>query len=823
MAKSHMRYVCIHGHFYQPPRENPWIDEVEVQDSAAPSHDWNARVTAECYWPNAAARLLGHGSRITAIVNNYAAISFNFGPTLCSWLARHDAALLQHIVEADRVSRKRHRDHGNAIAQAYGHAILPLCSPRDKVTQVVWGVRDFVHRFGRKPEGMWLPETAVDTPTLEVLAEQGIAFTILAPHQAKQIRRIGETTWRNVTAEQLDTARPYLCQLPSGKSIVLFFYHGVLARGVAFEGLLNSGDRFVDQIQKSFSEKTTEPQLVHLATDGESYGHHHRFGEMALAFAAHTLDQCESIQLTNYGEFLALHPPTWEVEIAENTSWSCAHGIERWRSDCGCHIGGPSTWTQEWRAPLRAALEWMSGEIDSFFERRGERLLTDPWAARDAYIDVLLDHVPERIDEFCGQQARKWLTPAQKVEACKLLEMQRHRLLMFTSCGWFFDEISGIEGVQILQYAARAAEIAEELGLPLEAGLVERLRQAPSNIAEIRDGGRVYSEKVKPNRVDFRRMTANYAICEVLEQGASCTVPAAFTLKGTDYATDTYGATALGVGRIHLTARTTGESNDYAFAVLKLTNHDVHCVVSETLVGEQFAAIRDELLGTFARHSLSEVVRALDRTFGETYYTAKDLLLDDRRRVLAGVSDSVLARLEESYRQLYQENRRLMEYLRELDVPLPQGFALAAGFLASRALARAAAALLHNAEDGAELITIVEEARLWRAPVETKGVEDMLRRAVEERCALLSVDPLAAEVPSILHLLELVERLGFTINLWKTQTLFAQVCQQHLTRLLGQRVHEEAVAHQVMLLRRLGERLGFHAVEGLPLETWDKT
>jgi hypothetical protein len=400
--------------------------------------------------------------------------------------------------------------------------------------------------------------------------------------------------------------------------------------------------------------------------------------------------------------------------------------------------------------------------------------------------------------------------------------MQRHRLLMFTSCGWFFDEISGIEGVQILQYAARAAEVAGELGLPLEAGLVERLRQAPSNIAEIRDGGRVYIKKVKPNRVDFPRMTANYAVCGVLEHSLSCAVPAAFTLKLTNYTTDTYGATALGVGRMHLTSRSTGESNEYAFAVLKLTNHDVHCVVSETLVEEQFAAIRDELLRTFARHSLSEVVRALDRTFGETYYTAKDLLLDDRRRVLAGVSDTVLTRLEESYRQVYQENRRLMEYLRELDVPLPQGFSLAAGFLASRALARAASALLYNAGDGAELIAIVEEARVWRAPVETKGVEDILRLAVEERFAALRADPLAVEIPYILHLLELVERLELTINLWRTQTLFAQVCKQHLQGLLARRVHEEPVARQVALLRRLGERLGFHAVEGVPLETWDK-
>lgn len=817
-----MRYVCIHGHFYQPPRENPWIDAVEAQDSAAPYHDWNARITAECYWPNAAARLLGHGNRITAIVNNYASISFNFGPTLCSWLARHEPRLLQQIIEADRASRALHHEHGNAMAQAYGHAILPLCDARDKGTQVAWGVRDFIHRFGRSPEGMWLPETAVDLATLEALADQGLAFTILAPHQAKRVRLIGQTTWRGVTTEQLDTTHPYLCRLPSGKTIALFFYHGSLARGVAFEGLLGSGDRFVEQIVKTFQTETTEPQLVHLATDGESYGHHHRFGEMALAFAAHELEQRGLAKLTNYGEFLSLHPPRWEVEIAENTSWSCAHGIERWRADCGCRIGGLALWTQAWRAPLRAALEWAKGEIDKLFEQRGARLFSDPWAARNAYLDVLLDQSPERLDEFCAEQSRKWLSPSQKVEMRKLLEMQRYRLLMFTSCGWFFDEISGIEAGQILLYAARAVELAGELGAPLEAKLIEQLRQAPSNLAEWKDGGRVYEEKVQPARVDSARIAANYAICGILEHTQQCLVPTAFALNQTDYEMDTYGATALGVGRMEVSSRLTGEANDYVFAVLKLTNHDIHCVVSEPLAGGRFTEVREELMRTFARHSLSEVVRALDRSFGERYYTAKEMLLDDRRRVLAGVSETVLSRLEESYQRLYQENRRLMEYLRELDVPLPHGFSLAAGFLASRALVRAATILLENEEDGEALLSVVEEARKWKAPLETKSVEEMLRLAVEERIGALVIDPLAVKIPSVLHVLDLAERIGLQFNLWKAQTLFALACQRHLRSLLERRTREETVAHQVVLLRSLGERLDFHAVEGIPLNTWEE-
>jgi alpha-amylase/alpha-mannosidase (GH57 family) len=815
-----MRYVCIHGHFYQPPRENPWLEEVEVQDSAAPSHDWNARITAECYWPNAAARVLGEGDRITAIVNNYAAMSFNIGPTLCAWFARHEPALLSQIVAADRLSCERYGGHGSALAQAYGHAILPLATGRDKTTQVYWGVQDFVFRFGRKPEGLWLPETAVDTPTLETLAAHGIAFAVLAPHQAHRVRPAGQAAWTPVTAEQLDTTQPYLCRLPSGKQIVLFFYHAALARGVAFEGLLNSGDHLVGRLLAAFKPETQDPQLVHLATDGESYGHHHRFGEMALAFAVNDLTQRGLARLTNYGEYLALHPPRREVEIVENSSWSCAHGVERWRADCGCRVGRQPGWTQQWRAPLRAALDWLQEGIDQFFERDGSRLFSDPWGARNDYITVVLERTPERVEELCARHGKKALTPGEKVLALKLLEMQRHRLLMFTSCGWFFDELSGLEGTQILRYAARAVELAAECGADLEVEFVQRLRRALSNLPAQRDGAQVYAQRAKSARVDFPRLVANQAICTVLEPRQPAPIPAAFSLACIDYEEDTYGTTALGVGRMTVSSRLTREAGEYSFAMLKLTDHDVHCVVNEALAGPHFVAVKADLLRLFARHSLSEVVRALDHAFGETYYTAKDLLLDDRRRVLARVGEGVMTRLEETYRQLYRENRRLMEYLRELDVPLPQGFALAAGFLVNRSFSRVALSLLQTKSDGEELEEILTEARKWKVSLETKGVEGMMRLALQERLSPLLDDPLAEAVPGTLQLLDLADRLGLTPDLWQAQTLFAQVCRRHLPSLLARGAYEGAVARQVTLLCTLGERLGFSAVEGIPLDTW---
>src|SRR5919202_166538 len=362
-------YICIHGHFYQPPRENPWLEAIELQDSAAPYHDWNARITAECYAPNAAARILDGQGRIAAIVNNYARISFNIGPTLLAWLEAQAPDTYHAMLAADRESQTRFAGHGSAIAQAYNHLIMPLATRRDKATQVIWGIQDFVHRFGRQPEGMWLPETAVDLETLELLTAHGIRFTILSPYQALRVRRIDEVAgegvapWIDVTGGRIDPSMPYIVRQPSGRAIAIFFYDAPIARAVAFEGVLARGDALADRLLGAFSAARPHPQLVHIATDGESYGHHHPHGDMALAYALAAIERQGRARLTNYGEFLALHPPAYEVAIAENTSWSCFHGIERWRHDCGCNSGGQRGWHQAWRGPLRSALDWLRDAI----------------------------------------------------------------------------------------------------------------------------------------------------------------------------------------------------------------------------------------------------------------------------------------------------------------------------------------------------------------------------------------------------------------------------------------------------------------------------
>src|SRR5687768_16707083 len=403
-AMTGQRFLTLHGHFYQPPRENPWLEAVETQDAAFPWHDWNARITAECYEPNATARMLDARDRILRIVNNYASISFNFGPTLLSWLETCAPETYAAILEADRISRDRYSGHGCAIAQAYNHIILPLANDRDKATQIHWGVRDFEHRFGHKPEGMWLPETAADVPSLEALAAAGITFTILEPHQAARCRTIGSNEWHQVQGA-IDPTMPYLCRLPSGRSIVIFFYDGPISRAVAFEQLLARGENLAHRLLGAFSDTRKHAQLVNIATDGETYGHHHRFGEMALAYALQLIEDLPLAKLTNYAEHLQTHPPTAEVQIVEDTSWSCSHGVERWRSDCGCNTGGGSGWNQQWRAPLRSALEWLRDETDAIFARTGARLLRDPWLAREDYIEVILDRSDESVARFLAKHA----------------------------------------------------------------------------------------------------------------------------------------------------------------------------------------------------------------------------------------------------------------------------------------------------------------------------------------------------------------------------------------------------------------------------------
>ncbi|MGE3312187.1 MAG: DUF3536 domain-containing protein, partial [Limisphaerales bacterium] len=632
------RFICIHGHFYQPPRENPWLETIELQDSAYPYHDWNERITAECYAPNATARRIDGDGRIVDVVNNYSRISFNFGPTLLAWMADHAPDVLASIIEADRRSRERFSGHGSAIAQVYNHIILPLANSRDKHTQVLWGIRDFQHRFGRKPEGLWLSETAADTPSLEVLADQGIKYTILSPYQASRVRPLAGGDWKDVNGGRVDPSRPYLVRLPSKRSIVVFFYDGLISKAVAFEHLLNSGEGFAGRLRDGFDDDRQWDELVHIATDGESYGHHHRHGEMALAAALDIIENGQFARLTNYGEFLERHPPSVEAQIHEGSAWSCSHGVGRWFHDCGCNSGGRPGWNQRWRAPLREALDWLRDELAARFENMAAKLLKDPWAARNDYISLMLDRSDENLASFLDRHAILPPDPDQQVSILRLLELQRHAMLMYTSCGWFFDELSGIETVQVIQYAGRALQLLQNLGGDdLEPEFLARLAKAPSNIPDHRNGKIIYEKFVKPAVMNREKLGAHFAVSSLFETYPDDTRIYSCRFQQQHRQMLTAGRAKLIIGRSTVTFDNTRASDTFSYAALHLGDHNVNGGVRYFRGEEAYQELVGEMTEAFNRAEFPQVIRLMDKHFGESFYSLKNLVRDEQRKVLSQV------------------------------------------------------------------------------------------------------------------------------------------------------------------------------------------
>ncbi|HZD33489.1 MAG TPA: DUF3536 domain-containing protein, partial [Candidatus Angelobacter sp.] len=673
MSHSSDRYLCIHCHFYQPPRENPWLELVEQQDSAYPYHDWNERITAECYAPNAASRILTSDNRIIRIVNNYSRISFNVGPTLLSWMADRAPETYQAILDADRESAQYFSGHGSAIAQVYNHMIMPLANRRDKQTQVVWGIRDFEYRFRRDPEGMWLAETAVDIDTLEVLAANGIKFTVLAPAQAKGERRLTTSKFKNVEGGKIDPTRPYICNLPSGRSITLFFYDGPISRAVAFEGLLSDGERFANRLMSGFTPDRRWKQLMHIATDGETYGHHHAKGEMALAYVLHHIETKKLAQLTNYGEYLTINPPTHEVEIVENAAWSCSHGLGRWSTDCGCNSGNQPGWNQSWRAPLRKALDHLRDSLAGPYETRAAQLLLDPWLARDEYVNVVLDRGDPSLDRFLATHARHALSETEIGTVLSLLEMQRHAMLMYTSCGWFFDELSGLETVQVIMYAGRTLQLAQRL-FPdhHEQSFLELLQAAKSNLPEYGDGSQIFERFVKPAQVDLLAVAAHYAIASMFELEGDSDLTRSYELLPIDDVWLESGRASLALGATRVRSRVTRRQREVFFGVLHFGDHNIMAGVRDYPGEADYAAIVRQVRESFLKAELPSVVRLLDRHFNGANFTVNSLFRDERQKVVSKLLGSTMDEVESSYRKIYEDYAPLMGFLGGMGAPLPK-------------------------------------------------------------------------------------------------------------------------------------------------------
>jgi alpha-amylase/alpha-mannosidase (GH57 family) len=671
MEHTNSKYVCIHGHFYQPPRENPWLETIEYQDSAYPFHDWNERINVECYAPNAASRILDDNGLIREIVNNYEKISFNMGATLLSWIEEKDPETYQKILDADKASMAHFSGHGSAVAQVYSHLIMPLANDRDKRTQVRWGIDDFKHRFKRMPEGIWLAETAVDTPTLEILAEEGIKFTILAPRQAKAFRKVGEEQWNTLGHAEVDPRRAYWCNLPSGKRIALYFYDGRVAQDVAFNNLLSNGAALAGRILETIDYSSDEPQIANIATDGESYGHHHRHGEMALSSAIHHIEKNQNVKLTNYAEFLELCPPTYEIQIHENSSWSCVHGVERWRSNCGCHTGGGHNWHQEWRAPLREALDWLNNELIQIYEAKASQFFDDVWAVRDAFIDVILNRDEEHVIAFLDKHAKYKTSKSDRVFMLRLLDLQRNAILMYTSCGWFFNDVSGIETTQILKYACRTIYYARQVaGVDLQEQFVNLLEKAPSNIAEHKNGAEIYRNLVLPTEVGLERTGMHFAVSSIFKKRSESLKIFNYTAYSEDFDRFKGGNQRLIVGRTVIKSHITHSEKRFSFAVLYLGQQHIIGHISLDMNVAIFDEMKIAIKKAFEASDVGEVLQIMQFYFGPQKFSINTLFKDEKIKILNKILNKNLDSASVMLRRIYKDNYHLMNTLLQNDLPV---------------------------------------------------------------------------------------------------------------------------------------------------------
>ncbi|MDK2890010.1 MAG: hypothetical protein PWR21_642 [Methanoculleus sp.] len=753
------RVVCIHGHFYQPSRENPWLGEVGVQRSAAPYHDWNERVAAECYAPNTAARILDADGMIEEIVNTYSRISFTATPTLLSWLARHHPEVYRAIIEADRESRERYAGHGSAIACCYNHLIMPLATRRDKQAQVAWGVRDFAARFGREPEGMWLPETAVDLESLDLMAKIGIRFTVLAPHQAAKVRPIGAEAWTDVSGGGVDTTMPYLCRLPSGQSIAIFFYNGIIARDVAFGDLLSDGRRFAGRLLGAFSRGSERPELVHITTDGETYGHHREFGEMALAYCLETIEKRRDVRLTVYGEYLAAHPPTHEAAVCERTSWSCTHGVGRWQGECGCHSGAHPGWSQEWRGPLREAVVMVRDALAPRVAEALGVLVRDPAEARDDAVGLVLGRwSDEAVADFLARHALRDLSPDDRRRILALLEMERQTMLMQTSCGWFFDDIMEPGSVQVMRHAGRAMELARQtLGLDLEPAFTAILRRAAVNDPRYATGAAVYEALARPAAVDLSRIGAGTALYALFGLEPPATASGMYAVRGDWRYRSDAGAQRRILGTVRVRSRATGDEALVDAAALFAGMDRVVFGVRKPGGDEALNAAWEGMAGPDPAGAVSGAFTRV--------YTASDLSDEERwaiaRRTAPGMGEAVCA--------VYRDAAPLIDALDDLGIPAPGA---AVHLLAHACTERLLAMLGEGCPDPDRFFALAEtmKARNLAPDLAALGKAASRRITLSARTAAArSCDP--APLEEIVRTVRCAKVFPLTLTLWESQNI----------------------------------------------------
>lgn len=772
------KFLTIHGHFYQPPRENPWLEAIELQDSALPFHDWNERICKECYNPNSVSRIVDNKNQILDIVNNYQYMSFNFGPTLLSWMEEFAPLTYERIIKADIDSISEHSGHGNALAQVYNHMIMPLANAHDKETQVKWGIRDFEYRFGRKPEGIWLAETAVDDATLKVLVDNGIKFTILSPYQALKIRKTGDKEWQDVSWGNIDPARSYKYTLKgdSKKSIALFFYDGAISKSVAFDELLKDGNRFIKRLKEGVSETRNYPQLVNIATDGESYGHHTKFGDMALSYVLKIKAEDEGFKITNYAEYLDKYESDYEVDIKQASSWSCFHGVGRWKEDCGCSTGGHPGWNQKWREPLRNALDYLRDELAKVFEAEGPKYFNDnPWAIRNKYIDVILDRNYVTIRKFQKENFKPDLTEEQKVKGMELLEIQRQAMLMYTSCGWFFSEISGIETVQIMKYAARAMQlVARFTNEDFETHFKDILSQAKSNIAEFGTGKDIYERFVKPSVVTAKQIACLWAISSLYQDFEDEEDVYCYTVKRHSYQKVQKGSSNFLVGHIEISSKVTLQKADLMFALMQYAGGDFHCAIKEFSNDAEFNELQATLIKTFALNPITEIIRTIDEKFGKEYFTLKDIFIEERKKILQILLKDQLEKFGNTYKEMYDQGKGSIYHMQNLGLEIPKEFKISAEY----ALSHRYNDLLAGSDGFVEAPIVQQikdinfEAKRMNITIDKTPSNKNFAKRIITNLNRLTKSFEIQQADTIIELFEIVEKLDLQIDISEAQNIY---------------------------------------------------
>jgi len=858
LRKANGVYVTVHGHFYQPPRENPYLDAIERQPSAAPFHDWNERIHWECYRPNAFARVLNDRGEVVEIVNNYEYFSFNIGPTLMSWLERYDVEVYHRILEADEKSAERLHGHGNAIAQVYNHIIMPLANERDKYTQIRWGKEDFRSRFGRDPEGIWLAETGVDYATLEALVAEGIRFIILAPSQALRCRPLPtqdhpNPEWYEVGGSQIDPTRPYRCYLKDSQEsketndqgqmtndkpyIDIFFYDGPISRDMGFSDVVYNSSRFAGRIGSAVRGDHRPAQLLSVATDGETFGHHKKGTEKTLAFAFTKEFPQQGWTVTNFAHYLSLNSPDWEVELKSVTAWSCAHGVDRWQDDCGCG-GEGGVWHQKWRRPLRDALNWLRDQLTEVYEEHGRQLFRDPWLARDEYIQVMRDRSAANINRFLSRHQTHKLTAAEQVDALRLLEMQRHALLMFTSCGWFFEEISRPEGTQILRYAARALELAGDVaGVQLEKGFVKRLGLAPSNVDHFKHGAEIYRQLVLTAQLGFKQVAAHYAITSLFNNHKPAETHNSLFVKDADdkesqryhkrvycyaaneldYQLQRMGSLTLAVGNLKLVSEITWESEHLVFAVLHLGGWDFHCCIQQFTGRLDYSQLKEKLFGALQQASAAHTILAMTQLFGEETFSLQNLFAEERHRIMRLLSQETLTRLGQLYTQAYRDNYGVLMAFHRDEIAVPQELQVVADIALGHRCLMTLRSLEQDIADPqkswnhiVELEAIATEAKHLRCRLNISDGKQMLEQLIARSLWQLLHDAngsFNADIQLLERLIDVGDQLNIDISLQRSQELYFSCLHSQIIPLCITTLGNEEDTHQCRQLLKLGQKL----------------